>query len=129
MNGLDNLDARRHVNRLCLAAEVPLVESGTTGFLGQVRCSNIIVVVVVSVTLVHLPCYDVCGYWYVGLSYFAGSAPVEVILSYQVIGPCAIFKKPSVVSFTSVSKPAVIFTFDLQFYSLPAVHSLVLSHT
>ncbi|KAJ8505863.1 hypothetical protein OPV22_006749 [Ensete ventricosum] len=36
LNGLDNLDARRHVNRLCLAAEVPLVESGTTGFLGQV---------------------------------------------------------------------------------------------
>ncbi|XVE93688.1 hypothetical protein REPUB_Repub01dG0215700 [Reevesia pubescens] len=36
LNGLDNLDARRHVNRLCLASEVPLVESGTTGFLGQV---------------------------------------------------------------------------------------------
>lgn len=36
LNGLDNLDARRHVNRLCLAAEVPLVESGSTGFLGQV---------------------------------------------------------------------------------------------
>ncbi|KAL2986764.1 hypothetical protein AAZX31_12G225700 [Glycine max] len=36
LNGLDNLDARRHVNRLCLAANVPLVESGTTGFLGQV---------------------------------------------------------------------------------------------
>ncbi|KAK4747779.1 hypothetical protein SAY87_014365 [Trapa incisa] len=36
LNGLDNLDARQHVNRLCLAAEVPLVESGTTGFLGQV---------------------------------------------------------------------------------------------
>ncbi|KAH9297835.1 hypothetical protein KI387_029517 [Taxus chinensis] len=35
LNGLDNLDARRHVNRLCLAAEVPLVESGTTGYLGQ----------------------------------------------------------------------------------------------
>lgn len=28
--------ARRHVNRLCLAAGVPLVESGTAGFLGQV---------------------------------------------------------------------------------------------
>jgi ubiquitin-like 1-activating enzyme E1 B len=40
LNGLDNLDARRHVNRLCLAAEVPLVESGTTGFLGQVRRPN-----------------------------------------------------------------------------------------
>ncbi|KAI0529481.1 hypothetical protein KFK09_002031 [Dendrobium nobile] len=39
VNGLDNLDARRHVNRLCLAAEVPLIESGTTGFLGQfVHC-------------------------------------------------------------------------------------------
>ncbi|XP_054787941.1 SUMO-activating enzyme subunit 2 isoform X2 [Prosopis cineraria] len=36
LNGLDNLDARRHVNRLSLAANVPLVESGTTGFLGQV---------------------------------------------------------------------------------------------
>ncbi len=37
LNGLDNLDARRHVNRLCLAAEVPLVESGTAGYLGQAR--------------------------------------------------------------------------------------------
>ena len=25
LNGLDNLEARKHVNRLCLAAEVPLV--------------------------------------------------------------------------------------------------------
>ncbi|KKY27457.1 putative ubiquitin-like activating enzyme [Phaeomoniella chlamydospora] len=36
-NALDNLDARRHVNRMCLAATVPLVESGTTGFKGQVQ--------------------------------------------------------------------------------------------
>uniref|UniRef100_A0A803LDM5 SUMO-activating enzyme subunit n=1 Tax=Chenopodium quinoa TaxID=63459 RepID=A0A803LDM5_CHEQI len=36
LNGLDNLGARRHVNRIRLAAGVPLVESGTTGFLGQV---------------------------------------------------------------------------------------------
>jgi ubiquitin-like 1-activating enzyme E1 B len=43
LNGLDNLDARRHVNRLCLAAEVPLVESGTTGFLGQVIYCLIVV--------------------------------------------------------------------------------------
>ncbi|KAG1655429.1 SUMO-activating enzyme subunit 2 [Nymphon striatum] len=28
--------ARNHVNRMCLAAEVPLVESGTSGYLGQV---------------------------------------------------------------------------------------------
>ncbi|KAK6335402.1 E1 ubiquitin-activating protein uba2 [Orbilia brochopaga] len=36
-NALDNLDARRHVNQMCLAANVPLVESGTTGFNGQVQ--------------------------------------------------------------------------------------------
>ncbi|KAF5837889.1 hypothetical protein DUNSADRAFT_3722 [Dunaliella salina] len=36
LNGLDNLEARRHVNRLAMAAEVPLVESGTAGYLGQV---------------------------------------------------------------------------------------------
>lgn len=35
-NALDNLEARRHVNKLCLAADVALVESGTTGFNGQV---------------------------------------------------------------------------------------------
>jgi ubiquitin-like 1-activating enzyme E1 B len=36
-NALDNLPARRHVNRMCLAANVPLIESGTTGFNGQVQ--------------------------------------------------------------------------------------------
>jgi ubiquitin-like 1-activating enzyme E1 B len=36
LNALDNIDARRHVNRLCLAANVPLIDSGTTGYLGQV---------------------------------------------------------------------------------------------
>ena len=28
--------ARNHVNRMCLAADVPLIESGTAGYLGQV---------------------------------------------------------------------------------------------
>ncbi|KAH8096136.1 SUMO activating enzyme [Aureococcus anophagefferens] len=36
VNALDNVDARRHVNRMCLASDVPLIEAGTTGFLGQV---------------------------------------------------------------------------------------------
>ncbi|KAL1898705.1 E1 ubiquitin-activating protein uba2 [Ceratocystis pirilliformis] len=36
-NALDNLDARRHVNKMCLAANIPLIESGTTGFNGQVQ--------------------------------------------------------------------------------------------
>lgn len=31
------IDARRHVNKMCLAASVPLVESGTAGYLGQVQ--------------------------------------------------------------------------------------------
>jgi len=29
LNALDNVDARKHVNRLCLATNVPLIESGT----------------------------------------------------------------------------------------------------
>ena len=36
-NALDNIEARRHVNKMCLAANVPLIESGTTGFNGQVQ--------------------------------------------------------------------------------------------
>jgi len=37
LNALDNVVARRRVNRLCLAAKVPLIEAGTTGYLGQVN--------------------------------------------------------------------------------------------
>jgi ubiquitin-like 1-activating enzyme E1 B len=36
-NALDNLKARQHVNRMCMAADVALIESGTTGFNGQVQ--------------------------------------------------------------------------------------------
>ena len=36
LNALDNVSARRRVNRLCLAASIPLIEAGTTGYLGQV---------------------------------------------------------------------------------------------
>jgi ubiquitin-like 1-activating enzyme E1 B len=35
LNALDNLDARRYVNEMCLTAGVSLVESGTAGYLGQ----------------------------------------------------------------------------------------------
>ncbi|KIY61796.1 hypothetical protein CYLTODRAFT_362355 [Cylindrobasidium torrendii FP15055 ss-10] len=37
LNALDNLDARRHVNRMCMASGTPLIESGTAGYLGQVQ--------------------------------------------------------------------------------------------
>ncbi|KIM24861.1 hypothetical protein M408DRAFT_331533 [Serendipita vermifera MAFF 305830] len=37
MSALDNLDARRHINRMCLAAGIPLIESGTEGYFGQVQ--------------------------------------------------------------------------------------------
>jgi len=39
MNALDNRAARSHVNRICLAAKVPLIESGSAGYLGQVTVS------------------------------------------------------------------------------------------
>ncbi|KAI4487070.1 hypothetical protein M0802_012059 [Mischocyttarus mexicanus] len=37
MNALDNRAARNHVNRMCLAVDVPLIESGTAGYEGQVE--------------------------------------------------------------------------------------------
>ncbi|RKP38489.1 hypothetical protein BJ085DRAFT_29443 [Dimargaris cristalligena] len=36
LNALDNLEARRYVNRLCLVTNRPLLESGTAGYQGQV---------------------------------------------------------------------------------------------
>ncbi|KAF3042278.1 E1 ubiquitin-activating protein uba2 [Didymella keratinophila] len=47
-NALDNLDARRHVNKMCLAGNVPLIESGTTGFNGNVQV----------IKKGHTECYD-----------------------------------------------------------------------
>ncbi|KAJ1487725.1 hypothetical protein T484DRAFT_1617518 [Baffinella frigidus] len=35
-NALDNIEARRHVNRVCIAAGRPLVDGGTSGYDGQV---------------------------------------------------------------------------------------------
>ena len=35
LNALDNVAARRHVNNMCLAVKVPLIESGTAGYFGQ----------------------------------------------------------------------------------------------
>ncbi|VDN94905.1 unnamed protein product [Brugia pahangi] len=37
LSALDNIAARNHINRLCLAARVPLIESGSSGYLGHVR--------------------------------------------------------------------------------------------
>ncbi|KJH44977.1 ThiF family protein [Dictyocaulus viviparus] len=48
MNALDNRAARNHVNRMCLAARIPLIESGSAGYLGQVR----------SIVRDHTECYE-----------------------------------------------------------------------
>lgn len=36
-NALDNAEARRHVNRMCVSTGVPLIDCGTAGFSGQVQ--------------------------------------------------------------------------------------------
>jgi len=36
-SALDNIDARRHLNRISLMANVPLIEAGSTGYIGQSR--------------------------------------------------------------------------------------------
>lgn len=35
LNALDNLEARYHVNKMCVAASIPLFDSGTNGLNGQ----------------------------------------------------------------------------------------------
>ncbi|XP_054160910.1 SUMO-activating enzyme subunit 2-like isoform X2 [Oppia nitens] len=40
INALDNRAARSHVNRMCLAADIPLIESGSEGYMGQVFLIN-----------------------------------------------------------------------------------------
>ena len=37
MSALDNIDARRYLNRICLLAAKPLIEAGSTGYIGQSR--------------------------------------------------------------------------------------------
>lgn len=37
INALDNKKARSHVNRMCLSCDIPLIESGTMGYDGQVE--------------------------------------------------------------------------------------------
>lgn len=37
LNALDNRAARNHVNRMCLAGNIPLIDSGTAGYNGQVE--------------------------------------------------------------------------------------------
>ena len=58
LNALDNVEARRRVNRLALAAKVPLVEAGTTGYLGQgeLYADLLFVTPTTSSPLSHLVC-------------------------------------------------------------------------
>jgi len=37
INALDNKKARSHVNRMCISCQIPLIESGTMGYNGQVE--------------------------------------------------------------------------------------------
>ncbi|XP_037039128.1 SUMO-activating enzyme subunit 2-like [Bradysia coprophila] len=37
LNAVDNRQARNHVNRMCVTADVPLIDSGTAGYNGQIE--------------------------------------------------------------------------------------------
>ncbi|KAG5498510.1 hypothetical protein JKF63_02796 [Porcisia hertigi] len=37
LSALDNVSARQHVNRMCMRNDIPLIESGTMGYNGQVQ--------------------------------------------------------------------------------------------
>lgn len=56
--------ARNHVNRMCLAADIPLIESGTAGYLGQVTVikkvehAHLCYVTVTSVAYISYPVKD-----------------------------------------------------------------------
>ena len=45
---MDNLDARNHVNRVCIKMGKPLIDGGSTGFIGTV----------VSIVKDKTPCYE-----------------------------------------------------------------------
>jgi len=38
LNALDNIEARSYINRICFRKNLPLINSGTEGFLGSVFC-------------------------------------------------------------------------------------------
>ncbi len=40
LNALDNIDARSYINRICVMKNIPLINSGTEGFLGSVFFFN-----------------------------------------------------------------------------------------
>ena len=47
-NALDNIEARKHVNRVCLSLDRPLIDGGSTGFVGTT----------VSIVKNKTPCYE-----------------------------------------------------------------------
>jgi len=40
VNALDNLEARNHVNRVCVKLDKPLIDGGSAGFIGT--CVSIV---------------------------------------------------------------------------------------
>lgn len=47
-NALDNIDARKHVSRVCISLSKPLIDGGSTGFIGTA----------VSIIREKTPCYE-----------------------------------------------------------------------
>ncbi|CAG9538994.1 unnamed protein product [Cercopithifilaria johnstoni] len=58
LSALDNIAARNHINRLCLAARVPLIESGSSGYLGHASLPCLFHIFVRPIIRDYTECYE-----------------------------------------------------------------------
>jgi len=80
------LAARNHVNRMCLAADVPLVESGTAGYLGQATVIKKVPILNNSFHVLHVHIYI----YYMEESVLLGTKPLVDSIRHFIWDPSGV---------------------------------------